>query len=239
MQFKNQLALIRKPSLVCLPQDSLITSRPDAASVGLGAMKQPLAVVTRTCPGSFREPCRARRGEAFFPIDPFIGPFEAAGAADALACDVRCFAATHDIPEPSSIALEAPVCFVAPVEAQHPFRDDGPVPPGGRGALPTGSIGSLKNPSESQSSLGGQAHPSRCAQALHFEVRGGALQKCSALTWVVFFKSPPAALAGCKPWKRLPATEVCRWWFPLSRPPAVMPVRGRRCMAEPTIVPTR
>ena len=102
---------------------------------------------------------------------------------------MRCLAATHDIPEPSSIALEAPVCFVAPVEAQHPIRDDGPVPPGGRGALPTGSIGSLKNPSESQSSLGGQAHPSRCVKALHSEVRGGALQKCSALTWVVFFKS--------------------------------------------------
>ena len=40
------------PSLVCLPQDRCIASRPDAVSVGLSAMKQPLAVVTRTCTGS-------------------------------------------------------------------------------------------------------------------------------------------------------------------------------------------
>lgn len=93
-----------------------------------GAIKQPLAVVTRTCPGSFREPCRARRGEAFFPTDLFIGPFEAAGAAHALACDVRCLAATHDIPEPLSTAFEAPVCSVASLRRSTRSETTAPCP---------------------------------------------------------------------------------------------------------------
>ena len=83
-------------------------------SVGLGAMKQPLAVVTRTCRRLLREPYRARRGDAI-PYRSVHRTFEVADAADVRACDVRCPTAAHDQPEPSSTALEAPVCFVAPL----------------------------------------------------------------------------------------------------------------------------
>ena len=87
-------------------------------SVGLGAMKQPLAVVTRTCRRLLFFKFESRTApDAVMPfhIDPFIGPFEVAVAADVRACDVRCPTAAHDQPEPSSTALEAPVCFVAPL----------------------------------------------------------------------------------------------------------------------------
>ena len=72
------------PSLVCLPQDPSITSRPDAVSVGLGAMKQPLAVVTRTSRRLLFFKCKSRTApDAVIPshIDPFSGSFEVAGAA--------------------------------------------------------------------------------------------------------------------------------------------------------------
>ena len=52
--FKAPLDTIRRRgvnsrlSLVCLPRDLRIASGPDAASDGLGAVKQSLAVVTRT-----------------------------------------------------------------------------------------------------------------------------------------------------------------------------------------------
>ena len=62
-------------------------------------------------------------------IDPFNGPFEVADAANARACDVRCPRAAHDLPEPSSIALEAPVCLVAPVEARYTAVDAAPHSP--------------------------------------------------------------------------------------------------------------
>ena len=81
------------PSLVCLPQDPSITSRPDAVSVGLGAMKQPLAVVTRTSRRLLFFKFESRTApDAVIPshIDPFNGPFEVADAANARACDVRC-----------------------------------------------------------------------------------------------------------------------------------------------------
>lgn len=120
------------PSLVCLPQDPSITSRPDAVSVGLGAMKQPLAVVTRTSRRLLFFKFESRTApDAVIPshIDPFNGPFEVADAANARACDVRCPRAAHDLPEPSSIALEAPVCLVAPVEARHPAVDAAPHSP--------------------------------------------------------------------------------------------------------------
>ena len=74
------------PSLVCLPQDPSITSRPDAVSVGLGAMKQPLAVVTRTSRRLLFFKFESRTApDAVIPshIDPFNGPFEVADAANA------------------------------------------------------------------------------------------------------------------------------------------------------------
>jgi hypothetical protein len=120
------------PSLVCLPQDPSITSRPDAVSVGLRAMKQPLAVVTRTSRRLLFFKFQSRTApDAVIPshIDPFNGPFEVADAANARACDVRCPRAAHDLPEPSSIALEAPVCLVAPVEARYTAVDAAPHSP--------------------------------------------------------------------------------------------------------------
>jgi hypothetical protein len=101
-------------------------------SVGLGAMKQPLAVVTRTSRRLLFFKFESRTApDAVIPshIDPFNGPFEVADAANARACDVRCPRAAHDLPEPSSIALEAPVCLVAPVEARHPAVDAAPHSP--------------------------------------------------------------------------------------------------------------
>ena len=95
-------------------------------------MKQPLAVVTRTSRRLLFEKFKSRTAQdALIPshIDPFTGPFEVAGAANARACDVRGPMAAHDLPEPSSIALEAPVCFVAPVEARHPAIDAAPRSP--------------------------------------------------------------------------------------------------------------
>ena len=64
-----------------------------------------------------------------FHIDPFIGPFEVAVAADVRACDVRCPTAAHDQPEPSSTALEAPVCFVAPLRRGTRLYDAAPLSP--------------------------------------------------------------------------------------------------------------
>jgi len=101
-------------------------------SVGLGAMKQPLAVVTRTSRRLLFFKFESRTApDAVIPshIDPFNGPFEVADAANARACDVCCPRAAHDLPEPSSIALEAPVCLVAPVEARYTAVDAAPHSP--------------------------------------------------------------------------------------------------------------
>lgn len=119
------------PSLVCLPQDPSITSRPDAVSVGLGAMKQPLAVVTRTSRRlclQVREPYRARRGDSI-PYRSVLRTLRGRRRCHVQACDVRCPRAAHDLPEPSSIALEAPVCLVAPVEARYTAVDAAPHSP--------------------------------------------------------------------------------------------------------------
>ena len=56
-------------------------------SVGLSAMKQPFAVVTRTCTRLHPEPYRARRGDFSPSLIRPSGPFEVASAINVRACD--------------------------------------------------------------------------------------------------------------------------------------------------------
>lgn len=127
----HALAFNSRSALRCLQQDVKSTAGrtlPPSAQT----LKQPLAVVTRTSRRLLFFKFESRTApDAVIPshIDPFNGPFEVADAANARACDVRCPRAAHDLPEPSSIALEAPVCLVAPVEARYTAVDAAPHSP--------------------------------------------------------------------------------------------------------------
>ena len=115
-----------------------------------------------------------------------------------------------------------------PSEAQHTTTDAAPCP------LVVGGSSNGKQRVNEQPNEPSQAWEAICirrdAGALHFEVHGGALRKRSAPTWIDIFTTT-SSLRGCKPWKRLPAWEVCRSDGPSlptsnSHARAGTPVRG-------------
>jgi hypothetical protein len=122
-----------------------------------------------------------------------------------------------------------------PSEAQHTTTDAAPC------SLVVGGSSNGKQRVNEQPSEPSQAWEAICirrdAGALHFEVHGGALRKRSAPTWIDIFTTT-SSLRGCKPWKRLPAWRSAGLMARPYRPPTVMPVRGRRCVADPSCVPS-